>query len=244
LNQEKDMANEKANILIVDDDLDLGKSLEIILRREGYQVLTVSSGAQAMEAIRKQFFELILIDVVMPDMNGIETLKKIREISPQTRMVMMTGFAVASLVGKAIKVGVDGVLYKPFDVSVVLESLLSEDIICIFEGYLQAAWERIVPVVGSLSAQLIFQRAFSRAFGKKSLTLYVGISDQGIDLENIREHRLEMEEEELRRLLQMYLAQVFDLLEELTGNIFTEPLVERISDNLKARKNIPPLDKS
>ncbi|MBC8508850.1 MAG: response regulator [Chloroflexi bacterium] len=230
------MIKKDTHILIVDDDIDLCKSLEIILRREGYPVETVVSGLQAIDLVQQKTFELILIDVVIPDLNGVETLKIIHELSPQSRIVMMTGFAVADLVSEAIQLGVDGVLYKPFNVDVVLNNLLSEDIINVFEGYLQAAWERIMPVIGVLSAQMIFQRAFSQAFGEKSLTIYVGFCDQGISLENIREHRLDMDEQELRMRLRTFLAQIFDLLENLTGNMFTSPLVEKISDNLKTKK--------
>lgn len=228
------MEEKKAQILVVDDDVDLCKSLEIILKRNGYQVMTVHNGLQAVEIVQKNKFELILIDVVMPDMDGLATLKELHDITPGSRLVMMTGFSVSNLVGEAVKVGVDGVLIKPFDVDVVLNKLLKEDIVLIFEGYLQAAWARIKPVVGSLSAVLIFQRAFSFAFGEEIPDIDDCVSAVGIDLSFIQEDHLGLENEVLRKKLQKALAQVFELLEDLTGAMFTEPLVLKISENLKA----------
>lgn len=227
------MTSNKKHILIVDDDDDLRNSLSIILKQQGTQVTTMADGQSALAAAKTTSFDLILIDVVMPDMNGLETLKVLRGIAPQSRMVMMTGFAVADVIKKAIKFGVDGVLYKPFDVSVVVNNLLSKDILVVFEGYLQSAWDRILPILGVMSAKLVFERAFSSSFGEKSLSMNLNITDQGIDLENIRRHIAEMDNKELRTHLQKFLAEIFNLLEDLTGNILTDPIIENISDHLK-----------
>lgn len=231
------MRPKQAHILIVDDDADLCKSLEIILKRQGLSVTTAEGGEAAIAAVEETNFSLILIDVVMPDMNGLEVLKALKTIAPDSRMVMMTGFVVADLIKNAIRLGVDGVLYKPFDVEVVARSLLSEDVVVVFEGYLQSVWDRILPIVGAISAGLVFERAFGHAFGEKSLSVHITITDQGIHFENIREHSHEMEAGELRNSLQRFLAEVFILLENLTGNILTDTIIKNISDDLKAKSD-------
>ena len=157
---------EKSRILIIDDDKGICQSLAIILNQLGYLTTITEDGPSGIEAARIEEYKLILLDVVMPNMDGLETLKTIKEIAPASRVVMMTGFAVADHIAQAIYAGVDGVLYKPFDVDVVVNNLLSDDIVLIFEGYLQSAWDRIFPVVGSLSTKFIFKKAYARAFGE------------------------------------------------------------------------------
>jgi CheY-like chemotaxis protein len=231
----------KKNILIVDDDKNLRRSLAITLNYKGFNASTVESGQNAIKAVGKDDFDLILIDVIMPDMNGLETLRALKEISPGTRVVMMTGFAVADLVTEAIKTGVDGVLYKPFDVSLVMKNLLSQDVFQLFEGYLQSVWDRICPVIGPQSAHLIFNQSVEKVFQHNGDFLpEIEVTENRISLNAfhllIKPDNTTAEEESIRPLLQNVLAEIFDLLSMLTGEMLTSPLIEKLSGALKADK--------
>ena len=239
------MTNPNAHILIVDDDLDLCRSLAIILNRQGFVTTTVENGREAIEAVKKDDFELILIDVVMPDLNGLEVLKELKELAPESKMVMMTGFAVAGLVGEAIMVGVDGVLYKPFDVDVIVKSILSDDPLQLFEGYLQTVWDRIVPITGESTAQMIFSKSIDVIIKESgSRRKDVQVTAQGFSLEGLRSQiRTAANPDgafenaaEIRPHLKRLLSEVFDLLGMLTGEMFFAPLVESLDSNLKSKQ--------
>ena len=207
----------KKNILIVDDDRNLRRSLAITLNYQGFNASTVESGHDAIQAVKEDDFDLILIDVIMPDMNGLETLQALKEISPGARVVMMTGFAVADLVTLAIKPGVDGVLYKPFDVDLVMKNLLSQDIFQLFEGHLQSVWDRICPVIGPQSAHLIFSQSVEKVFQQYGDSIpKIEVSENRISLNTFRTltnpENTTTAENSMGHLLQNLLAEVFDLL--------------------------------
>ena len=235
------MKTKTSRILIVDDDKDLCMSLAIILNRQGLSVTTANDGQSAIAASKENDFDLILIDVIMPSMNGLDTLLALNEFAPNARKVMMTGFAVTGLVAGAINAGIDGVLYKPFNVDLVVKNILGEDLIQVFEGYLQSVWDRIVPVTGIPTAQLIFNQSIEKTFTENSTLLKnIKVTQNGFSLSGIRD-RVNLDDdvlpdEELRPHLQRLLAEVFDLLSILTGDMLTSPLIEKLSDHLKTEK--------
>jgi len=105
----------RSSILIVDDDAGFRRTLSQILNKKGYEVLEAGSGSEAMELVKKRPFGVILMDIKMPVMNGVETYKKLKEIRPDTSVIMMTAFALDDLIAEAIKEGAHAVLRKPFD---------------------------------------------------------------------------------------------------------------------------------
>jgi DNA-binding NtrC family response regulator len=105
------------SILIIDDDEGMLKTLNYILTAKGYEVVTRSSGVEAIALIKERSFNLILIDIKMPDMNGVETLKEIKRISPdETNIMMITAYTMHKLVGEAKKEGARAILPKPLDI--------------------------------------------------------------------------------------------------------------------------------
>ena len=111
-------------ILVVDDDLSVLKSLEKLFKKQGYEVTSVSSGKLALECVEKLDFDLIIIDIRMPDLDGVETIKRIKEIrksksKPDIPVVFITGYSDVVAIDKAKEYG--EVILKPFD----LEELLS-----------------------------------------------------------------------------------------------------------------------
>ncbi|MCX6353471.1 MAG: response regulator [Candidatus Aureabacteria bacterium] len=106
----------KTRVLIVDDEVSFAESLSDLLEQEGYKTVVVHSGEEALGKIKKTTFDIILLDVKLPAMNGVETYKKINKIVPQARVIMMTAYSVEYLIRDALKEGAYGVVYKPFDV--------------------------------------------------------------------------------------------------------------------------------
>lgn len=103
------------SILVVEDDQLMLAALEILLEDEGYAVTTASSGIEAIELAKKQQFDLVISDVQMAEMDGIETLSNVKQQQPSTRSIVITGYASPDVPIQAIKMGVDDYILKPFD---------------------------------------------------------------------------------------------------------------------------------
>jgi len=106
----------RTNILIVDDNANLCKSLSMILRLKGHAVTVALNGPQAIEHVRKQSFDLILLDIKMVPMDGVETFCEIKRIRSGAVVMMMTAYAVEDRVQEALRQGANGILYKPVDI--------------------------------------------------------------------------------------------------------------------------------
>ncbi len=110
------IVSEKPLILIVDDELGPRESLRMILR-DDYEVETAGSGKEATSLIDKNEFDLIILDIRMPEMNGIDLLKIIREKTPATEVIMVTAYASVDTATEALRLGAVDYLNKPFEVS-------------------------------------------------------------------------------------------------------------------------------
>lgn len=112
--------SQKKTVMIVDDRLHMTTTLADILDDHGYTVVTAEDGFQALERVKEFPIDLALIDIVMPGINGVETFKKIKKLSPQTTAIMMTAFTMEELAREAIREGAYGLIYKPFDLNKIL----------------------------------------------------------------------------------------------------------------------------
>ena len=106
---------DEVKILIVDDQEVMRNLLTSILEQEGYEVQSVSDGHTAVQRARKNKFHLFMVDIKMPGLNGIEVLKKIKEIDQDAQIVMITGYASLETAIEAIGNGASGYIEKPFD---------------------------------------------------------------------------------------------------------------------------------
>jgi len=111
----------KASVLVVDDELEMCLTLSDILEARGYRVTYAQDGFQAIARARETPFDVVLMDVRMPEMDGVETFRRLKEISPRSRVVMMTAYAVEDLIADALREGAYGVMYKPLDVDRLIE---------------------------------------------------------------------------------------------------------------------------
>jgi len=107
-------------ILIADDDNELRANLSEILTGAGYQTTEASSGKEAIEKISAEDFDIMLLDLMMPGMSGIEALSEIRRISPKIRVIMITAFATVENAVTAIKNGASDYIAKPFRINELL----------------------------------------------------------------------------------------------------------------------------
>ncbi len=107
----------KSHILVVDDEELYRRSLQRILQRVGHQVSEAQDATEALNAISDQPFDLVLVDLKMPGLNGIELVRQIRDINPDLPCIMVTGFGTPESSVDALRAGAFWYLEKPFDQS-------------------------------------------------------------------------------------------------------------------------------
>ncbi len=112
---------EKLKILVVDDNEQFCQNITDILEQRDYEVMTAYDGFKGLELVKQNGFDLVLMDIRMPAMNGVETFKRLKEIAPDTRVIMVTGFSVEDLIREALREGAFGALKKPLDFDSLFE---------------------------------------------------------------------------------------------------------------------------
>ncbi len=112
-----------AKILVVDDDRGMREFLDIMLTREGYDVKSAGDGKEALTLCRKHTFDLVVTDLKMPKVDGIDFLKGIKEISPETMVILITAYASGETAVAAMKEGAYDYLEKNFDVEEFKETI-------------------------------------------------------------------------------------------------------------------------
>ncbi len=111
------------SILVVDDDIGTCQTLLDILQAKGYQVDTARDGFQAISKVKERPFDVILLDIKMPGMNGVETYKEIKKIYFGIKVIMITAYAVEDLIREAYQEGAYEVIRKPLEVDSLIESI-------------------------------------------------------------------------------------------------------------------------
>jgi two-component system response regulator PilR (NtrC family) len=119
----------KDKILVADDEKSMRELLDIMLKKEGYKITLASNGEEVMKLIEKDIFDLALVDIRMPRQDGISVLKRIKAVSPETIVIMMTAYASADTAIKAMKEGAYDYITKPFkidEIKIIIQNALEK----------------------------------------------------------------------------------------------------------------------
>ena len=124
---------EQESILIVDDDRDLRETLTLLFEGKGYSVDSAASSREAIEKVRSRSFNIALLDIILPDMDGVELLSCLKDIRPQLAVVMITGHASTETAVKALNLGASAYITKPVGmkeiVNVVRETIEKQKLV-------------------------------------------------------------------------------------------------------------------
>ncbi|MFQ5835030.1 MAG: response regulator [bacterium] len=120
---EDNVKRRKAKILVVDDDLGIRELLRELLSEEGYPVKMAQNGKEALLKARKESFDLVLTDLRMPEMDGVQLLKELRKITPDIRVIVMTATDDLETAVKMKKFGACDYITKPFHLDKVLQKV-------------------------------------------------------------------------------------------------------------------------
>jgi len=110
------MSNASAQILVVDDELSMREVIEYMLRREGYSVICAENGQEALERLKKNRVDLMLCDIRLGDITGLEVLKYCKSKSPDTVVIMISAYASTENAVDAMNIGAYDFVPKPFDI--------------------------------------------------------------------------------------------------------------------------------
>jgi len=115
----------KHTILVVDDQKEICDIFQDALTQEGYEVLTATNGAEAVSLGEQNRPDLAILDIKMPEMDGIEVLQKLREVRGDVEVIMLTGYGTLMTAKEAMRLGAYDYLTKPFDLGLV-KSIIRE----------------------------------------------------------------------------------------------------------------------
>jgi len=104
----------RPHVLLVEDELNVAKGLEMVMREEGFDVDMADTGQGALDKFRAGEFDLLVADLRLPDMDGMDVIQRVREKRPRTNVVIITGYPSVSSAVQAVRMGVSDYLRKPF----------------------------------------------------------------------------------------------------------------------------------
>jgi DNA-binding NtrC family response regulator len=110
-------------ILVIDDDPTIRNTVEAALKLEGYIIETAETGKEAIEKSKENFYNLALIDIRLPDLEGTQLLKKLKERTPKTRKIIITGYPTMPNAVEAVNKNADAYLIKPVEMGKILETV-------------------------------------------------------------------------------------------------------------------------
>jgi signal transduction histidine kinase len=116
---EGEVMDDHPTILLIEDELQLRANLQLLLQSAGYEVTTAANGAEGLQQLREHAFDLVITDLVMPGMDGFQVMDDLRDHSPETVVVAMTGFVSTESAIQALRKGAYDYLTKPLDVDLV-----------------------------------------------------------------------------------------------------------------------------
>jgi DNA-binding response OmpR family regulator len=163
---------EPAKILIVDDEAGIRETLQDILIQEGYITETVQTGKEALEACQKETFDVAIIDVKLPDMDGTSLLDTLKKFNPNLVRIIITGYPSLENAVQSINSGADGYIVKPFKPQKLLEQIKER-----LERRQKDKWERLLRKTGlsSYEAKIYLSLSFEGAAEAGKLSMSSGV---------------------------------------------------------------------
>ncbi len=177
-----------SRILVVDDEQSMRDFLSIMLKKEGYDVVTAENGGSALKVIQSEIFDLIITDVKMPGVDGIEVLRTTKDVSPETVVIMITAFATTETAVEAMKLGAYDYITKPFkvdEIKLVIQKALEKRNLRKENILLRREIESRAGFANFIGASAPMQRVFSlirQVADTKSTVLVTGESGTGKEL--------------------------------------------------------------
>lgn len=177
-----------SNILIVDDEQSYRQLLSLVFDGDGHNIRTAVNGRDALRQLKAEPADLIISDVKMPDMDGIEMLRAVRETLPDVGVILMTAFASVETAREAFKLGADDFIQKPFDVEelklIVRKTLEKQALIDENRAFKRAQRERgsVKNIVGSSSKMEAIFQMIETVAEVQSTVLITGESGTGKEL--------------------------------------------------------------
>ncbi|MGH7258681.1 MAG: sigma-54-dependent transcriptional regulator [Nitrospiraceae bacterium] len=174
-----------STVLIVDDEVSILNSLSSILEDEGYEVVVAKSGSEAMKICMADPPDLMLLDIWMPEMDGLETLRRVKELSPATQVMMMSGHGSIETAVKAIKLGAYDYIEKPLsleNVTLRVKHALEQHRLEEENRALRTKVERKFELVGESPVMLQLRQLIQTAGPTNSRVLIGGENGTGKEL--------------------------------------------------------------
>jgi len=178
----------KARVMVVDDEESLCKFMQIMLSKEGYEVTTAQSARDALVHLKSQPVDLVVTDLMMPEMSGLEFIQALRRSSPDTECIVMTAYASVDSAIEALKLGAADYITKPFnidEVKITVEQLLSRRDLAEENKRLHEKLgekETLERFIGSSESVVQLKQLVARVAVTESTVLIRGESGTGKDL--------------------------------------------------------------
>jgi CheY-like chemotaxis protein len=113
----------RTRILLVDDNEEFLDSTKDVIEDEGYEVVTAISGEEALRRVVSESFDLVIMDIKMPRMNGVDTFTEMKKVKPDIKVIMCTAYIVEATIRRALREGARAVLNKPFEMEALLSAI-------------------------------------------------------------------------------------------------------------------------
>lgn len=175
-------------ILIIEDEKGMNEVLRILLEGEGYEVSTALDGTQGVELVRKDIFDLVVTDIRMPGVDGFSVLRTVKEISPETIVIMITAFGTTESAIEAMKLGAYDYINKPFKIDEIrlvvhkaLEKRKLKTELQVLKDQIQTSY-RLENIIGKSSAMQHILVTLPKVAQSLSNVLITGESGSGKEL--------------------------------------------------------------
>jgi two-component system, NtrC family, response regulator PilR len=190
------MESSKGKILVIEDEQSMREVLKILLEEESYDVTTAPDGIRGIEQVRNNLYDLVITDIKMPGADGFEVLRKVKEISPDTLVIMVTAFGTTESAIEAMKIGAYDYVHKPFKIDEIRlivrkafeKKKLREELALLREKF-QSSY-RLENIIGKSSKMQELFKLIPKVANSNSTVLITGESGTGKELVAAALHNL------------------------------------------------------